>query len=505
MVNNKGTTIAIVGVGASGVACFTQLVAKYIISKKTAPLCICVFEKRDEFGPGLAYGTGQEGHLLNTRAGLMGIFPEEPLHFVQWVHQHREMIENRFGPHRIHPDAYPPRMLYGCYVQAVMKHYWREAERHGITLKKERSEVLRAEIGDNARVTLHTRDGSHVADYVILATGNPKSNNFTHLNGFREYLDSPWPSANILSAVRDKHARIGIVGSSLTAIDAMITLVENGHRGPISFFSSEGLLPRVQPPVERHYERRVFTLSAVRRLIREQQRALRVKDLIRLFRAEVEQHLGHRVDWAAEVRTNKAPLELLNADIRNALGGGSLFQDILYALRYESYPIWQLLPVEQQQLYAKWIKTEVDINRHAIPVENAMKLKNLLERQQLRVIGNSGDIRREGNGFALKTDDGQAYHADFVINATGPAVAIRQMDDLPLLQQLLAGGYIEEYAAGGLVADLCTLRVSRPTAGPAPFYAIGHLLVGLQHDVNALWFNVAQADKLTTDLVRRLP
>lgn len=505
MVNQRGTTIAIVGVGASGVACFTQLISKYIISGKTAPLAIWLFEKREELGPGLAYGTGQEGHLLNTRAGLMGVFPEEPLHFVQWAHRHRKMIESRFGLHSIHPDAYPPRMLYGCYVQAMMKRYWREAEHHGITLRKKRSEVLAAEIGDNAQVTLHTRDGSYVADFVILATGNPKSNNFRHLNEYPEYLASPWPSAGILSTIHDKYASIGIVGSSLTAIDAMITLVENGHRGPINFFSSEGLLPRVQPPVERHYERSVFTLSAIRRFIRKQQRALRVKDLIRLFRAEVEQYLERRVNWAAEVRTGKAPLELLNADIRDALSSGSVFQDVLYSLRYEADTIWNLLPMEQQQLFAKWIGTEFDINRHAIPLKNAFKLKRLLEQQQLRVIGNSSDVRRDGNGFLLKTDDGQAYRTDFVINATGPAVAIRQMDDIPLLQQLLASGYIEEYGAGGLVADLHTMRVSRPTAGPAPFYAIGHLLVGLQHDVNSLWFNVAQADKLTAHLVQRIP
>jgi len=505
MVGKNGTSVAIVGAGASGVACLIQLVIKHIVFRKTSPLLISLFEKKEEFGPGLAYGTGQEGHLLNTRAGLMGILPEEPLHFVQWAHQHKEVIERKYGLCNIHPDTYPPRRLYGDYVRAMLEHYCHEADRFNVVVKRERADVIGATIDKKGQIMLATRDRRHRADYTILATGNPMSNNFRHLERYQGYIPSPWPSTRILDVVRDKEAEVAIVGSSLTAIDAMITLVDNGHRGKIVFFSTEGLLPTVQPPVERSYQRKVLTISVIRRLMREQQRTIRIKDLIRLYRAEVEQFVQHPVDWTAEVRAGKDHLALLTSDIRDALSGGSIFQDILYSLRYESYPIWQLLPVDQKQLFGKWIKTEVDINRHAIPLRNGLKLKKLLESGQLRVIGQSKDIHQDDTGFELKTEDGQTYRADFVINATGPATSIQQMNDQPLLQQLLASGCIQEYGAGGLVVDLNTMRVLASRSGPSPFYAVGHPLIGLQHDVNALWFNVAQADKLTTDLIQRLP
>lgn len=39
---------------------------------------------------------------------------------------------------------------------------------------------------------------------------------------------------------------VAIIGSSLSAIDALMTLADNAHKGNITFYSLDGLLPRVQ-------------------------------------------------------------------------------------------------------------------------------------------------------------------------------------------------------------------------------------------------------------------
>ncbi|MDM8173759.1 hypothetical protein QT327_05180, partial [Olivibacter sp. 47] len=265
-----------------------------------------------------------------------------------------------------------------------------------------------------------------------------------------------------------------------------------------------GLLPGVQSASEKPFQRKVLTLSTIKTLIRENRRSLRVKDLIRLFRSEVEGYLERKLDWATEERVNKNHLQLLEEDIRQAMNGDSLFQNILYSLREETYAIWKLLPVDQKILFVKWIKPYFDINRHAVPMENGIKIMNLLKSNQLEVIGNSEDIKWKGNKFVLKTEDGQVYKADFVINASGPASVIHKMEDQKLLQALLSKKYIQEYGAGGLIVDLNTLRVKDVSSEErTPFYALGHLITGLQLDVNSLWFNVEQADLLTDDLIRQ--
>ncbi len=506
MNNTQGKTIAIIGAGASGTACFLQIVVKYSIQKEKNPLKIIIFEKRPAFGEGLAFGTGQEGHLLNTKAGLMGIFPHERLHFVQWMHENQEMIAKDFPQVNIHPDAYPPRMLFGTYVQHCFHTYCAIAEEEGITVEQARTEVLDATITANNTLLLKGEDKqTYRADYAILATGNPASNTFGKLHKSSQFFSSPWPSSTLLSRIQDKEARVSIVGSSLTAIDALMTLIDNGHKGAISFFSLKGLLPRVQSPVEIPYERKILTLANVRKSIREKRKPLRLTDLIRMFRAEAESYLERPIDWVAEERENKDQLQLLEEDIRLATGKQCLLQNILYSLREETYDLWQLLPPDQKMLFINWIKPYFDINRHAMPIENSIKIRDVLRTGQLTIIGNTDDIVWKNKRFLLTTADGLVTEADYVINASGPAVMIDKMVDQPLFAQLLKKKYVEQHTVGGIKADLDTLRVrvvSRKR--PSPFYVIGHQLIGQQLDVNALWFNVAQADLLSSSLVNEL-
>ncbi|MCL7988608.1 FAD/NAD(P)-binding protein [Sphingobacterium sp. lm-10] len=506
MVKHLPKTIAIVGSGASGVACFIQLVQKHITKGNPFPLSITLFEKRKEFGDGLAFGTEQQGHLLNTKAGLMGIFPKERMHFVQWMHQNSDKIGETYPQVSTHPDSYPPRMLYGNYVQAMLDKYKAWGLKAGIDIQTRPTEAVSADITPENTVMLHTADQRKVAfDYVILATGNPQSATFAKLKSSDNFFCSPWPTSRLLKKIKDKQARVSIVGSSLTAIDALITLVDNGHEGPIQFFSLTGLLPRVQTPSEIPYERKVLTLSNIRSIIREQQRTLRIIDLIRLFRSEVESALERPVDWANEDRINKDQLALLEKDIQEATGEGNIFQTILYSLREDSYSIWRLLPPDQKQLFGKWVKPHFDINRHAIPLENAIKIRNILRSGQLEIIGHTGDIIWSKDRFILKKEDGTQYEADYVINASGPSSDIEKMQDQPILPDLLSKKYIEQHPIAGVLVDLNTMRVwTSARKELSPFYVIGHQLAGSQLDINSLWFNVEQADLLTDDLLLQL-
>ncbi len=497
-------TIAIIGAGASGVSCLIQLVFKHIIRRSSTPLSLLLFERKEEFGPGLAYGTGQEGHLLNTKAGLMGIMPGERLHFVHWMQDNRAMIEEEYPDVDIHEDAYPPRMLYGSYVKDMLGFYRKLAAEHDIAIEQIPEEIVDMELSEDRTLQLSTSEGNTFSgQYAILATGNPAPSAFQEFEDVPAFLMSPWPSKALLETIQDKHASVSIVGSSLTAIDALITLINNGHTGPISFFSKTGQLPRVQSPTEVDVDRQHLTLPNIRQLIREQARALRVTDLIRLFRKEAEEQLGYKPDWSRDERAEKDALTLLQEDIVLAREGSSVYQNILYDMREEIYDIWQLLPVDQKLLFLQWVTPFFSINRHAIPLVNGEKIAHLLESGQLRMTGLSKDLSWDGQRFLLHQQDGSVDYADYVVNAAGPATKIDQMTDQPLLQKLLERGYVQAYGAGGLEVDLRTLRV-KSKQKEVPMYALGQPLSGIQHEVNSLWFNVEQADLLTNHLLEQL-
>ncbi len=496
--------IGIIGAGASGIACFVQLIRKLHTKKPRSAVKITIWERKKEFGPGLAFGTGQEGHLLNTRAGIMSIIPEEPLHFVQWMHDHDAFIQDKFPQVTTHPDSYPPRMLYGEYTQAVFEDHLRLAESRGISVDRKQLEIEDLQVDPDGQITVISKNHQKTTlSRVILATGCPGPAVFSHLEEYPNFLASPWPSGNVLSTISDKASSVAIVGSSLTAIDAAITLTSNGHHGPITFFSIKGLLPRVQSPSEVPFERRFLTLAEARKIAHSEGK-LTVKKLIRLFRKEVEACAGKKIDWSKDERVDKDHLSLMEYDIRKALDGKSIYQNILYSLRKDTYPIWQLLDADQKQLFGKWIKPYYDINRHAIPVENGIKVMNLLKSGQLSVIGHSDDIKWKEQHFELRTENGKCYEVDYVINASGPTMDIEKMDDIPLLPRLLEKGYISKYEGGGVKADLASLKVIAGHGDIEPeIYIIGHPLAGLQHDVNALWFNAEQADRLTDHLIKQ--
>jgi uncharacterized NAD(P)/FAD-binding protein YdhS len=71
--------VAVIGGGFSGCA-----VAAQLARRAPSQLSLALFEPA-ELGRGAAYGTPHPAHLLNTRAHMMSIFPDDPDHFVRWL------------------------------------------------------------------------------------------------------------------------------------------------------------------------------------------------------------------------------------------------------------------------------------------------------------------------------------------------------------------------------------------------------------------------------------
>ncbi|MGY6558616.1 MAG: FAD/NAD(P)-binding protein [Nitritalea sp.] len=78
-------TIAIIGGGACGVASFIELFIKIHQFGLQDSIRIDWFEKEKTLGYGLAFGSEEKGHLLNTPTDLMGVYAKEPSHFTDWV------------------------------------------------------------------------------------------------------------------------------------------------------------------------------------------------------------------------------------------------------------------------------------------------------------------------------------------------------------------------------------------------------------------------------------
>src|SRR4051794_24293152 len=98
------TRVVVIGGGAAGV-----LVAG-ALARRPAVTSVVVVERRAVVGPGLAYGTAEPHHLLNSPAGRMSAVAGDDGHFVRWAAAHGTPLD---------PAAFAPRRRYGEYLASV--------------------------------------------------------------------------------------------------------------------------------------------------------------------------------------------------------------------------------------------------------------------------------------------------------------------------------------------------------------------------------------------------
>lgn len=185
-----------------------------------------LIDRTGTFGPGLAYSTPFEGHLLNVRSDRMSAVEGKPGDFVDWLRDN--------CPHHAAPDGFAPRRLYGEYLQHRLN-----AARlaHPGMIELITGEV--AEIGsDSVRLSDGRAGGARA---VVLATGNPAPR--TAAKGSRRIITDPWALAALERIGPDDE--VIIVGTGLTMVDMVLWLDATGRKGRITALSRRGLTPRV--------------------------------------------------------------------------------------------------------------------------------------------------------------------------------------------------------------------------------------------------------------------
>src|SRR5690606_799355 len=157
---------------------------------------------------------------------------------------------------------------------------------------------------------------------------------------------------------------------------------------------------------------------------------------------------------------------------------------IIYSLRYEAGDIWRALTVEEKQLFKRWLGSHWMINRHAMPLINAYRLRSLFKEDKLKVYSGlkEVDFNKKENTFLLSLEDSQNQAVDKLINSTGSSSHVEAME-CTLLDNLLKKEYLSTYPVGGALINELTMQTISPKGGEG-IYALGHLVNGMMLDVN---------------------
>jgi uncharacterized NAD(P)/FAD-binding protein YdhS len=497
------TNITIIGGGACGISAFIELFLRLRISNLHKNIAITIIEENEEVGKGLAFGTKQPGHILNTQADLMGIHHTEPDHFSEWLKDHSSRISDEVVDNEGKDEAFTTRRLYGDYLKEQFEYYFDLAKSEGLQANVIHARATSVTRSGNGYIVNMTDRKKQKCHYLILAPGTPVANNFPELDNAPNYFGAPWPSAPILENI-PKTADVGIIGSSLSAIDALMTLTDNKHQGKITCYSLDGLMPRVQAENQEPYECKFLTISSLHKIQRKELRNPTIKEIFRLFMEEAAHHEGKEIDWKKTSREGIPAQKLLKQDIQIAKKGGDALMNIPYALRHQSSAMWKMLDESEKLKFKSWLGGYWAIHRHGMPLINAQRLDKLFDKKQLNVVAGMKEVtyNEKEERFILVSKE-QTNKEQYLINATGPAAALKSMKS-ELMQNLASSGLIEANKTGGINIDTETMQIITDGDTCQNFYALGHITNGLLLDVNAVWFNVKTIGNLCHHVVNHI-
>jgi uncharacterized NAD(P)/FAD-binding protein YdhS len=437
--DTRHADVLIIGGGLSGAMLAAQLL------RLPGRRSVLVIEPRAELGRGEAYSAIELGHTLNGNAARMSVDPDNADDLTQWLTEHigaGGWPESAEQPVPI-SELFPPRGLFGVYVQQRLAEAQAVGALNGSTVEHVQAEVID-----------------------LPAARTPQ----TESSGLNAAALDPWDVAAMRQL--DPQSTVLIIGSGLTMVDAVVSLEQAGHRGPIEVFSRHGLLPHVrrQPPAWVDFLAEDHSLRTPRQLVRE-------------LRRHCREAIAQGVDW-------QAPLDTVRAHIGR---------------------LWNQATDLQRRQFVRHVRPWWESHHHRSPPLSAALVERLHGERRLRIQaasfkglepvsqgGVSIRIRRRGEA------DTCVVHGAALINSSGIEYDWRRVAR-PLPQQLLARGLIRPGPlALGIAAAVDGAVLDADGQVAYRLFAMGPPLRGMWWESTAVTDVALQAKALAARLVENL-
>lgn len=368
--------VAIIGGGYTG-----AILAKLLVERGLHDTDeVTVFEPRHRLGCGLAYDVEDVDVRLNVAGHRMRAIPGASTAFLDWLQASGTLTVD---PQAVTPEGiFARRRDFGRFMQAQLTPHLDSG-----TIRHLRQTVRAVDrLNEQWRIT-GSGGASVLADILILATGHPPASKPAAI----DRLD-PLTAVRVTDVFApDAFSRIGrsepilIVGSGLTALDALSRLAALRHDGKVMLVSRSGHMPRPHAGggFSPFGDFRGADLTSARKLL-------------------------------AKVR----------ATIAAADEQGIPWQSVFDALRQHAQDLWQGLPLHEREKFLSRLHRWYDVHRYRMPPQAAAVLERGLDMRQVTTkSGNLASVIREGDDLlaVIETRDGRAeFRCRHILLATGP-------------------------------------------------------------------------------------
>lgn len=438
--------IAIIGAGFTG-----SLTALHLMRNARPDDRIYLIERNAQFGRGLAYSTGNPNHLLNVRAGNMSAYADQPDHFVQWLRRLPKATRAMLGEYP-GPTTFVPRGLYGSYIQQQLgEELWRGEHGGNLFLVTDEAVAVHRDSDGAKRLSVELAVGRRLAvDRVVLATGNllpGRSKGAWH--------SDPWDDAATRGLSPEDE--VLILGSGLTMVDTVVSLLDRGHRGRIHAVSRRGLLPRLHM-------------------------AAGIDDLPRAWQFEPP----------LSGRSLVQLLRAIRGACRAAAQRGEDWRIVVDGLRLHTPRLWQEMPHHDRARFLRHLRPWWDVHRHRSAPRVMARVLDAIQRRQLAIVaGRIDEIVDADSAPSVTvrlrgTDQRRRFAPARIIDCTGLTPDLATLDQ-PVIRQLLAQGIARADALNlGLDVGADGALVDAKGRGSRDIFAIGPITRGTFWEITAV-------------------
>lgn len=498
------TSIAIIGCGASGVATLASLI-DCIKNSNYQKYKINIFEKSSNFGSGLAYQYDSDDLLMNMVSSTTSIFENRETDFWEWMVDRGHGIGSGqvMSGSGVSPDGYISRQFFGLYLKDRLHNAISEAKKIDVSVELVNHEVIDIKRRSQHFEVFDCAEHVNQFDYVILCTGNIDPHDIFKLKGKSQYINNPYPINRYAMGI-GKNDCVGIIGGQLTAADIAVVLAQQGHAGPIHFFTRGSNHPLMRCPKEK-FELMHFNLENLEAIRSRQFGEISLRQALRLARKDF---IRAGVKWNKFFNLDELPYEEW---IWHLLSRGHVYaewQHFAIASDAVIANYWDALASTGKKMFMNKYHRLWMCKRVPLPVHTCLKLYSLFKAGILKHHTQLMGINfKAPNNFVASISDASRperliqIECDWVINATGPARSVDGNTGSPLLNNLMQSGLISANPFGGIQVDFETSMVKREGDKVKNFYAIGHLTSGTYYFVSSLDMVSMGAKRAARDVV----
>lgn len=259
--------VAIIGMGTSGMA----VLAAYEKVVDPSAISIDCYDASGSLGKGYPYREDSEKAILNLKTRKISYNYEDNDDLANWLKEN-----NREEP------VYTSCPVFGEYTRSRMKS---SAEAMNAELIQER--IKRIDKVEDQWEIERESGKAEVYDRVHLCCGELNHYDYYDLKGKENYIHDLFPLEERLKNV--KEGNICVIGTGLTAVDAVTYLLEENKGDHITLFSRTCMIPTVRvEPVE--VEIKVLTMDRLNKHLEEHYNRITFEEFDSLFTEELKVH-----------------------------------------------------------------------------------------------------------------------------------------------------------------------------------------------------------------------